>query len=271
MTMTSNNQPLTVTELAIYPIKSTRRISVRQARITTTGFDHDRRWMLVDPKGQFITQRQHPEMVHITAQPDEHGLSLTAPEMQTTQIAFPEMGKRFGVTVWSDQCAALDAGDRAAQWFSRYMGFDCRLVYMDDACQRQVDQRYAQSEDLTSFADGFPFLLTSEASLADLNTRLQKPVPMERFRPNIVVNGLDAYAEDHWQRIRIGQIEFRVSKACSRCVMTTVDTDTGVKGKEPLKTLSSYRRGEKGVLFGMNLNHDSEGVISVGDRVEILA
>ncbi|AMO56648.1 hypothetical protein GZ77_03410 [Endozoicomonas montiporae] len=269
--MTSDQSSLFVTDLAIYPVKSTRRLPVKQARIVSTGFDHDRRWMLVDSNGKFITQRQHPKMVHIVSVPDERGVLLSAPGMNDLQVTYPLVNQRSLVTVWSDECAAQDAGDQAAQWFSQYMGLDCRLVYMDEQCQRIVDQRYAASDDLTSFADGFPFLLTSEASLADLNGRLEEAVPMERFRPNIIINGLEAFAEDRWQRIRIGSVEFRVSKACTRCVMTTVDTQTGKKGKEPLKTLASFRKGEKGVLFGMNLNHNSEGVISVGDPVEILA
>ena len=284
--MTSDQHFLFVTELAIYPIKSTRRVPVQQAQVVTTGFAHDRRWMLVDPEGKFITQRQHPKMVHIIAQPDDQGIVVDAPGMNEVHIAQPfleevleevleqalqqKSRQRFEVTVWKDQCGALDAGDQAAQWFSEYMGFNCRLVFMDDGCQRPVDQRYGLPSDLNSFSDGFPFLLTSETSLADLNGRLDQPVPMDRFRANIVINGLDAFAEDNWQRIRIGSVEFRVSKACTRCIMTTVDTETGIKGKEPLQTLASYRRGEKGVLFGMNLNHDSEGVISVGDSVEIL-
>lgn len=276
--MTSDQHSLFVTELAIYPVKSTRRLPVQQAKVVTTGFAHDRRWMLVDPEGKFITQRQHPKMVHIVAQPDEQGMVVNAPGMDAIHILQPLLQKelqneshhRFEVTVWKDVCAALDAGDQAAQWFREYMGFNCRLVYMDEECQRPVDQRYALTSDLTSFSDGFPFLLTSEASLADLNGRLDQPVPMDRFRPNIVINGLEAFAEDYWQRIRIGSVEFRVSKACTRCIMTTVDTRTGIKGKEPLQALANYRRGEKGVLFGMNLNHDNEGVISVGDPVEIL-
>ena len=276
--MTSDQPPLFVTELAIYPIKSTRRVPVQQARVVTTGFAHDRRWMLVDPDGKFITQRQYPKMVHIVAQPDDQGIVVDAPGMEEMHILQPslqhslqqESHQRSQVTVWKDQCGALDAGDQVAQWFSEYMGFNCRLVYMDDGCQRPVDQRYGLASDLTSFSDGFPFLLTSETSLADLNGRLDQPVPMDRFRANIVINGLEAFVEDSWKRIRIGSVEFRVSKACTRCIMTTVDTQTGVKGKEPLQTLASYRRGEKGVLFGMNLNHDSEGVISVGDPVEIL-
>ncbi|MET4694573.1 MOSC domain-containing protein [Endozoicomonas lisbonensis] len=277
--MTSDQHSLFVTELAIYPVKSTRRLTVQQANVVTTGFAHDRRWMLVDPEGKFITQRQHPKMVHIVAQPDDQGMVVNAPGMEDIRVLQPllqepvlkeEPRQRFEVTVWKDVCAALDAGDQAAQWFSEYMGFSCRLVYMDEGCQRPVDQRYALTSDLTSFSDGFPFLLTSEASLADLNGRLEQPVPMDRFRPNIVINGLEAFAEDDWQRIRIGSVEFRVSKACTRCIMTTIDTQTGIKGKEPLQTLANYRRGEKGVLFGMNLNHDNEGVISVGDPVEIL-
>lgn len=261
---------LKVTELAIYPIKSTRKISLQQAVTVNTGFTHDRRWMLVDNDGRFITQRQHPRMVFITATPNESGLFLTAPGKPQLHVDTPESDLRSLVTVWKDDCLAIDSGDTSAQWFTDFIGVPCRLVYMDDEFKRQVDQRYAQPTDQTGFADGFPFLLTTEASLEELNGRLTDAVPMERFRPNIVINGLEAYAEDHWRRIRIGTVVFRVSKACTRCVMTTVDTDLGIKGKEPLRTLSSYRRGDKGVLFGMNLIHDTEGTISVGDSVEVL-
>lgn len=262
--------PITVTELAIYPIKSTRQIRVGQADIIQTGFAHDRRWMLISPDGVFITQRQYPHLVLVTAMPVETGLLLSAPGRQNLPVNTPSGNDYRTVTVWKDECLALDAGAEAAAWFSDYMGMSCRLVYMDDRFKRQVDRRYATSADQTGFADGFPFLLISEASLADLNARLENPVPMVRFRPNMVIRGTGPFAEDSWKRIRIGSVEFRVSKACSRCVMTTVDTDLAVKGKEPLATLANYRRGKGGVLFGQNLAHDGLGTIRVGDTVEIL-
>ena len=262
--------PITVTELAIYPIKSTRQIQLDTAKTVQTGFAHDRRWMLITPDGVFLTQRQHPRMVLVTAMPTETGLLVSAPGMNNLPVSTPAGSDYLTTAVWKDECQALDAGDSAAAWFSDYMEMPCRLVYMDDHFKRQLDPRYSASADQTGFADGFPFLLISEASLDDLNSRLETPVPMARFRPNIVINGTEPFAEDRWKRIRIGEVEFRVSKACSRCVMTTVDTDLAIKGKEPLATLSKYRRGEGGVLFGQNLSHDNQGTIQIGDTVEIL-
>ena len=261
-----------VTELAIYPIKSTRQLSVKEAKVTSTGLYNDRTWLLSDENGQFITQRQYPQLVKVQATPTTQGLLLQANGQQDLTVKFPiGEGSQCCVTVWKDQCQALDAGEAAAEWFSQYLRFSCRLRYQPEDSIRPVDPRYALAGDRTSFADGFPFLLTTEGSLADLNSRLKSPVPMSRFRPNIVVDHHEAFAEDHWQKLQIGEVTFRVAKPCSRCVMTTVDTDTGIKtSKDPLATLARYRRSEGGVIFGQNLIHDNEGIIRVGDEVRIL-
>ena len=261
-----------VSELAIYPIKSTRQISLREAIITHTGFMHDRRWVLTDEAGRFITQRQYPELVRIMAEPVSSGLLIQSAGHPELSVRYPETRKlQKTVTVWKDQCQAQDAGDEATQWFSGFLGITCRLYFQPDHSIRQVDPQYARMGDRTGFADGFPFLLTSEASLADLNQRLDSPVPMKRFRPNIVISGAGAFAEDQWQLIKIGDITFRVAKPCSRCVMTTIDTQKGIKtGKDPLKTLSEYRRTEHGIIFGQNLIHNQQGVIRVGDKVTII-
>ena len=262
---------MTVTELAIYPIKSTRQITLDSATIGSMGFEHDRRWMLVDSEGQFITQRKYPRLVLVTATPAENSLQLSATGYSALTVPVPESTATIIDTrVWKDDCQGLDAGDAAAQWFSHFLELECRLIYMPDNNVRALDARYSEPGERTGFADGFPFLLTSTASLEELNTRLEHPVAMNRFRPNIVVDTNEPFAEDQWKRIRIGTVTFRVAKPCSRCIMTTVDTELAVKGKEPLKTLSEYRRTDMGVIFGQNLIHEMTGEIRVGDRVEIL-
>ena len=261
-----------VSELAIYPIKSTRQISLTEAIITGTGFSHDRRWVLADETGKFISQRQYPGLVRVQATPVASGLLVSSTGCSDLSVAFPEnINTDTLVSVWKDQCQAQDAGDEAAEWFSLFLGIKCRLYYQPDHAIRPVDPRFSQPGDHTGFADGFPFLLTTEASLKDLNGRLATAVPMKRFRPNIVIAGAEAFAEDRWQSIRIGNITFRVAKPCSRCVMTTVDTEKGIKtGTDPLKTLSEYRRTENGVIFGQNLIHNRQGMIKVGDKVTVI-
>ncbi len=266
---------ISVSELAIYPLKSSRQISVEEAFIGSTGFIHDRQWLLVDEENnKFMTQRHFPEMVKIRATLRENGLGFEIIDgNQSLFVQQPHLGEAREVlaTVWNDQCGALDAGDEAAQWFSSYLNKKCRLLFQHESFIRPVDQRFSRAEDQTSFADGFPFLLTTEASLADLNSRLEQAVPMKRFRPNIVLRGAEAFMEDNWKTLQIGEVVFRVAKPCSRCVMTTVDTDAGVKtGKDPLATLAGYRRSSSGVIFGQNLIHNQQGVIRVGDRVTIL-
>ncbi|MGI9275377.1 MAG: MOSC domain-containing protein [Endozoicomonas sp.] len=265
------SSPMTVTELAIYPVKSTRQVTLGSAIIGSMGFEHDRRWMLVDSEGQFITQRKYPRLVLVTATSVGSAIRLSADGHD--DLLVPEPGASAHVVdtrVWKDDCQGLDAGDAAAQWLSDFLKLDCRLIYMPENRIRALDARYSQPGERTGYADGFPFLLTTTASLDELNARLDKPVPMKRFRPNIVVHAETPFAEDQWQRIRIGSVTFRVAKPCSRCIMTTVDTERAVTGKEPLKTLSEYRRIDKGVIFGQNLIHESTGEIRVGDRVEVL-
>ena len=263
---------LTVSDLFIYPVKSARAVGLEQADVVERGFAGDRRWMLIDSDGQFLTQRKHPLMATVNCQLLNTGLRITVPGLETLLINTPDDSSTVtSATVWKDQCQALDAGDAAAAWFSAFMGQECRLVYMPESTHRQVDLRFANEGDITGFADGFPFLLTNEASLKELNSRLVKPVTMQHFRPNIVIQGADAYAEDQWQRIRVGEVHFRVAKPCSRCVMTTVDPETGKRaGKDPLATLATYRRNEYGVIFGQNLIQESHGTIRKGDVVEVL-
>lgn len=271
----NNWQPNAVMHLSAlyyYPVKSLAGIQASEAQVAARGFRYDRRWMLVDENLTFITQRQHPCLARVTVLPTPDGWLVQAPGQQDLLLRTPpEEAARLEVNVWRDRVASCAAGQEAADWFSRYIGVDgVQLVYMPETTTRRVDQAYAPAGKQVSFADGFPFLLISQASLDDLNARMQKPLPMSRFRPNLVVQGSTAYAEDSWQRIRIGALTFRVVKPCSRCKVTTIDPYTAETGKEPLQTLASYRRWDNEVWFGMNLVHDGSGTLYAGDVVEVL-
>ncbi len=263
-----------LTEINIYPIKSTRRIALNESEVLPRGLPWDRRWMLVDTGGKFMTARKYPSLAVVNTHLD--GVSLRVSVNGKTELVLPlqvQDSDLTKVTIWRDQCDAVPAGREADEWFSDYLGVECHLVRMTDDLVRGVDPDYGRPGDEVSFADGFPLLLISEASLKDLNTRLEQPVSMRRFRPNLVVDGDLPYAEDNWRRIRIGEVEFEGVKNCSRCIFTTIDPDTGVKdpGSEPLRTLSTYRRRpEGGVYFGQNLIPRSAGVVRVGDEVEVL-
>ncbi len=263
-----------VTEINIYPIKSTRRIALMESEVLPRGLPRDRRWMLVDDEGKFMTARQHPTLAVVETRFVGNVLRVSVDERQSLELSLqPSDSETVKVTLWRDRCDALLAGEEADAWFSEYLGISCRLVQMTDDLVRGVDPVYGQRGDEVSFADGFPLLLLSEASLKDLNSRLDEAVSMRRFRPNLVVDGEHPYAEDNWQRLRIGEVEFAGVKNCSRCVFTTIDPDTGIKhpDKEPLRTLAGYRRRpEGGAYFGQNLIPRSGGIIRIGDAVEIL-
>jgi len=255
----------------MYPVKSLSGITLDRADIVQRGIAFDRHWMVVDADGVFLTQRQHPRMALVRTSLGTDCLRLAAPEMPPLELPLSDPGgERVEAQVWGDRCLAASAGDRAADWLSHYLGVAARLVFMPQEHRRQVDPDYAREGDQVGFADGFPFLLISEASLADLNSRLQQPLPMNRFRPNLVVSGCEPYAEDRWRRIRIGEISFRLVKPCSRCVITTVNQHSAEKGQEPLSTLSTYRRRGNKVYFGQNLLHDAVGELRTGMQVEVL-
>ncbi len=263
-----------VTELNIYPIKSTRRIALDGSEVLPRGLPWDRRWMLVDDSGRFITARQHPRLATVQTAIVGGELQVSAAGRAALSLRLhPGERRMLEVTVWKDTLHAVLASSLADTWFSEFLGLQCRLVQMTDDLVRPVNRDYGQDADQVSFADGFPLLLISEASLADLNGRLRAPVEMRRFRPNLVVDGDLPYAEDSWRRIRVGAVEFAGVKNCSRCVFTTIDPDSGEMhpDKEPLRTLSTYRRRPHGgVFFGQNLIPRSAGVIRVGDPVTVL-
>ena len=263
-----------LSELNIYPVKSLRGISLKEAVVEERGFQYDRRWMLVDRERKFITQREVPRMATVGIEVGPSGMRVTSNGSGTLEVqAEPETGETAYVTVWSAKVKAEFYSEEVDRWFSDAIGSECRLVVMPEASKRVVPPPSVRLfKDTVSFADAYPYLLIGEGSLADLNSRLESPVPMNRFRPNLVVAGSEAFAEDKWKRIRIGSTEFHVVKPCARCVMTTVNQSAGVKeGKEPLATLSSYRNRDGKVLFGQNLIAEKPGgIVRVGDEIEVL-
>ena len=268
--------PVTLSALHIYPVKGLKGIDLDEARCTDRGLEHDRRWMVVDANGVFLTQRAHPRMATVWTDIADGALVLSAPDLPEVAIALePPAGPRMRVTVWSSTCDAVAVSHEADAWLSEYLGLPCRLVYMPDDSKRFSNPRYAHGAKLVGFADGYAYLLANEASLADLNARLaakmQPALPMNRFRPNLVVAGSAPFAEDRWSEIRVGEAILQAAKPCGRCEVTTTDQATGeVRGPEPLATLSTFRDSrEFGVMFGMNLVAVRGGRVRVGDEVAL--
>lgn len=254
----------------VYPIKSCGGTSLQSAGLVATGLRDDRRWMLVDEMGRFMSQRRHPRMALILPRTTPEGLIVRAPGMPDLEVLSEgEHGEQIDVEVWGDAQRGAPASAGANHWFSEFLGFPCRLVRKLDDDVRPVDSVYAGEGDQTSFSDGFSLLVISEASLEDLNRRLERPVPMNRFRPNLVVRDCGPHAEDGWGEMRVGEATFRVAEPCARCAVTIVDQQTGERGKEPLRTLATYRRSGGKVWFGRNLIHTSLGAVHIGDPVEV--
>ena len=260
---------LHVTNLYLYPVKSFAGSPMDQLRVNCWGPEGDRRYMLVDAAGKFVTGRKFPKMVLFRVQREGVELVIKAPDGDQVVISFPEQPESLQVQVWQDKVLAKLASPSVNDWLSQQIGEDVRLVHMPDSSFRQVDRDYYAADQRVAFSDAYPFLVTNQASLGELNTRLEEPVSMQRFRPNIVVDGDVPWEEDSWSKLRIGTVEFAVVKPCSRCVFTTVDPISAEKGKEPLRTLAQYRRTELGVIFGQNLVQLNTGVIAVGDVVEV--
>ena len=257
---------LTLTALVVYPIKSAGGIAVQSWPVDEFGLRHDRRWMVVDRDGEAVTQRDHPKLALARTAIERDRLRVTAPGQRPLDLPLEPAGAvTMTATVWGDACVAHWMGERAAGWFSELLGFSCSLVYMPAQTRRPADPAYAPPEVRVSFADGFPFLLISEESLADLNTRLPDPVPMNRFRPNLVIAGGEPYVEDGLRGFRIGALDLEAVKPCDRCVLTTTDQETGFRGPEPLRTLAGYRKAGGKVLFGQNVVHRATGRLTVGD------
>lgn len=268
----------TLSALHIYPLKSCAPLTLDTASVEARGLTNDRRWMVVDANGKFVTGREQSRLTLIRARPDGTALLLEAPGMPSLRVAPPAADdERVDTAVWGAAIAPLLAADLAHAWLSRFLDIPCRLVYMDGKCTRLVkakyDGKHGEDADQVSFADAFPLLLISQAALDQLNAKLAAPVPMLRFRPNLVVAGTEAHAEDGWKRIRIGAVEFDVVKPDVRCVFTTVDFERGERDPsgEPLRTLITYRRTPEGVTFGQYLIPRGTGTLRVGDVVEVLA
>ena len=264
---------MNVSELHIYPLKSARGIPVREMPLDSRGPAGDRRWMLVDAKGLMLSQRELPRMALIGVEGGARELTCTAPGMPALLVSAPSPGwpDRIEAVVWDDTVEVQLASDDAHAWFSRFLERDCRLVHQPDDSFRQVNRIYAAKGVGVSLADGFPVLLIGQGSLDDLNRRLERPVEMRRFRPNLVVAGSGPFEEDTWRQIRVGEVEFALVKPCARCPIPTVDPETVEVGKEPIRTLANFRRRGSEVFFGLNVIAQTRGTIRVGDSVAILA
>ncbi|GBQ21917.1 hypothetical protein AA0472_0600 [Acetobacter estunensis NRIC 0472] len=261
---------LRIASLHIYPVKGLHALSLEQLELETWGPLNDRRWLVVTPKGEFLTQRTMSAMARIAAHPSQTGVTLKHTDGTEHVVPYP-VGKERDVRVWVDTVRGCDAGDEVAEWLSAHLGRACRLVFMIEP--RAARLRNWQGQDYpVSFADEFPVLLCTEASLVDLNTRLAMPVPMARFRPNLVVTGASAWEEDAWVRLGVGDVELRLVKPCSRCVVTTIDQETGQTPEpgQPLKALAEFRHVPGGVMFGQNALVEKPGMIRVGDEVRVI-
>jgi uncharacterized protein YcbX len=246
-----------IASLHVYPVKSAAGIELERAALTSAGIAEDRRWMLVGPSGVFLTQRELPRLALLRPSLSETELRLSAPGTLPIAVPLAHMGERRRVRVWHHDCEAFDEGPLVAQWLGCFLGRDCRLVRFDPMHRRLSAREWTGDVEAENrFSDGFPLLAVSSASLADLNARLVQPLPMNRFRPNIVLEGLNAFDEDRIEELRAGDIRLQFAKPCTRCAITTTNQDTGsVEGAEPLRTLKTYRydAGLRGVCFGQNV------------------
>ncbi|MDH3493046.1 MAG: MOSC domain-containing protein [Acidobacteriota bacterium] len=277
-----------ISKISIYPVKSLTAIDLSSSVVTPRGLRHDRRSMIVDAAGNLLSQREHPELATLHAEADESAVVIKSNRDASTEWRLDgvEYAERRKVTVWTSQVEAVYAPEVINAWLSDYLGNPAFLVYMPEDSKRPINAKHNRGGEIVSFADGYPVLLTSSASLSELNQRMGNPVEMERFRPNLVVEGADAFAEDEWKRIKIGAVTFRITKPCARCVVTTINQKTGEKeGMEPLKSLAAFRKAgdvypdryeqfglaPNDVLFGTNLVAETtRGSISNGDSLEVL-
>ena len=262
--------PPLLSEIYIYPVKSFSGVKVDTWEVDKKGLRYDRKWMVVDGKNQFLTQRKLPRMALIKPSLNDTFLVLTAPSMSEISIPLNQnSGEKIETTIWTDHCPANLVSKEVDQWLSEFLQTDCRLVYQGDETIRPVDPDYANPNDHITFTDGFPFLIISENSMAALNREMELDLPITRFRPNLVISGCNSYAEDFWRNISIGALNFRLPKPCSRCSIPTINIETAKFNKEPLRTLNRLRKWNKNVYFGQNALHDNEGILNVGDTVTI--
>lgn len=262
---------LTLTEIWIYPIKSLGGIRLTKAHVQEKGLQYDRRWMLVDENGKFMTQRVMPEMALFKVAITDAQLTIThihTKSHHTIALQPTLTGRKQTVTIWDDAVKAVEVSEESSNWFSQILNIGCKLVYFPEENERAVDRQYATHEQV-SLADGYPFLIIGEASLQDLNNRMKKPLPMNRFRPNFVFSGGLPFEEDTWKKFSIGTNRFLGVKPCSRCVLTTVNQDTAEKGDEPLRTLATYRKQNNKIYFGQNLLAVDHTFVQEGDLITL--
>ncbi len=262
-----------ISELYIYPIKSCKGISLQETELDAKGFKYDRRFMFVDENGQMLTQRVHNKMALIECVIRNDELLIKSDGYQQISVPLePKAGSKTKAQVWSDMCKALKVSREADEWISDFLDLKASLVYMPSETKRVVDTRYNTSKATTTFTDGFPILLISQASLDDLNSRLAESITMNRFRPNLVVTGFTSFQEDEIDAFEINGLKFEVKKPCARCVMTTINPLTAQKGAEPLKTLAKYRTKNNKIYFGQNVIHlNHEGRIALDDKISIIS
>lgn len=258
-----------VAALNVYPVKGMRSMPVTERQVDLRGLHGDRRWLVTDPTGMFLTQRETPELAQFEAILTESHLHLRHDVHGEALVALPE-SDRWTVTVWGKQVQAVDAGDLAAEWLSNAFGKELRLNYMPDDSIRPTDPMYSTDSDHVSFADGFPILIANLATLDELNTKLASPVGIDRFRANIVVRASEPFEETRWRTVMIDGQNYRVAKPCGRCLVTTTDQLTGErKGPEPLETLAKDYLIGRWAVFGMNLIPEMSGHIKIGDKVSV--
>ena len=263
---------LALTGLRIrYPLKGGRGIEVSELEIGPFGPEDDRRWMVIDPDGSLVTQREVASLCQIGATPSVEGLTLTAPNRAPLTLPRPATGAPSRVVrVWADAVAGIDLGEEGPRWLTEALDRPVRMVYLPADADRRTDQNYDPSRTRVGYADGYPLLVVGTASLEDLNGRRPAPLPMNRFRPNVVVSGAAPYAEDTWRDFAIGGLPFAGVKPCLRCQVTTTDQATGARAQEPLRTLATYRKDAGGgVRFGMNVVHRDQGRIRIDDAVTV--
>lgn len=269
--------PFTLSDIYIYPVKSLGGIQLTEAAVGLRGLRHDRRWLIVDARNQFMTQRQLATMALLDVAPAYNGFLLThrrRPELRPLYVPFEATPERtLFVTIWDDMVFAWRGTPAADEWLTEALGQECRLVYMSDMVRREVDPYKPELNlggQLVSFADGYPYLLVGQAALDDLNERLAAPVLMDRFRPNLVFTGGAPFVEDTWANFQVGDVPFRAVRGCGRCVVTTIDQQTTQKQPEILSTLASYRTVGRKVLFGQNVTTSGRGTIRIGDPLTVL-
>lgn len=264
---------ITLSAMNVYPIKSCAGVGVAEWEVDKFGLKHDRRWMIITAEGVFLTQREIPAMALIRPRIAGIHLRISAPDMGELVLPLePQGGRLVATQVWDDRLQVVAPDHKADAWISQVMGMECQLVYMPENYVRPVDAAYAPDGGQASFADGFPFLLAGEASLEDLNRRLPVPLPMNRFRPNLVVKGSGPWAEDEWASFTVGSIPMQGVKLCARCPITTTEQSTGQRdGAEPLKTLATFRKRTRGVMFGQNVVHYGTGRLRLGDPLVVEA